>query len=685
MTTFDIDNVLRRRRESARTDAIYVLENARSKDPAVKKQVLESWERARKTLTGRRALGALGGVDPTDKRLKVAVATTMSLFPKSAKGRGTVLEGLQKSTGYSTSVLASAADIPMSTTGKLISKSRQGPLSVRVSNENAQVGQEKKSIGEHERNLLLRWVNQEAQPKSGADRDNTLYMEQTWLVFYARLRALLPCLAYEESVLNPKYHTDSRPPDKDLTRHDKNVWAAKEIWREPGFDEAAFINQRLHDAMESLYVDDWERPRERRGAFDPSTWIFVPRDPKTVRKVIDEAGLHVHVTADQHACPLCEKGPAWVTERDVLVERSSRGDSDMEQHDRDQLRQLQKNVDRYERHMRQVKKQRDYIKDIENNLKDGEGLLYRDFVSSYSCTGAKITDLVFVLLTRERGVLRQQNIHNFTGEVPPRSDCYFYVDAMQHLIKETGLVDDLTKLYVAGDHGPHFCAHKAWYFDSEVYEKSRTWRSTKDVKTPLEVHCHYLPSYHAFNLCNGVGASVKLAALRSALRGGTAGWPSTGRHYAAMVNQKKVAMGKKSKGCHVACFFPSINRGEWLFPNLDEKTNKNAAAREGLRQMCEVQYKYEKDGTDERTVGVLLAREVSGAGKFRVVDLTPTCNEASKGRYCQNCSTSLQRPVYHDGVARCNEVCPPRRQCPTAQRRAPRRGRAAVGRQLAFH
>ena len=95
VSTFDKSNVLRRLRKVASRDASYVLLNAHSKDPVVEKEVLERLERAQKTLTGRRALGALGGVDPTDKRLKVTVATTMSLFP----GVGRSSRGCRKARG----------------------------------------------------------------------------------------------------------------------------------------------------------------------------------------------------------------------------------------------------------------------------------------------------------------------------------------------------------------------------------------------------------------------------------------------------------------------------------------------------------------------------------------------------------------------------------------------------------
>jgi hypothetical protein len=111
---------------------------------------------------------------------------------------------------------------------------------------------------------------------------------------------------------------------------------------------------------------------------------------------------------------------------------------------RDALAQGLKWSSKYTRHNLQFETQRDLAKKTENELGPGRGVLYRDFASSYNCTGLKVTDLVFVLLWKSaNGSLVQRNIHNFSGETPPKSDSSFYVDAMTHLLQHTDICDHL--------------------------------------------------------------------------------------------------------------------------------------------------------------------------------------------------------------------------------------------------
>jgi hypothetical protein len=98
------------------------------------------------------------------------------------------------------------------------------------------------------------------------------------------------------------------------------------------------------------------------------------------------------------------------------------------------------------------------------------------------------------------------------------------------------------------------------------------WRTERGVAntTPLEIHLHYLCSYHAFNRCDGVGAVVKHAALRSALPGGTGGWPRSPEEYVSMINDGLTSRIKNGKGNHIGFYFGTINRGNELFPPLRE-------------------------------------------------------------------------------------------------------------------
>jgi hypothetical protein len=253
-------------------------------------------------------------------------------------------------------------------------------------------------------------------------------------------------------------------------------------------------------------------------------------------------------------------------------------------------------------------------------------------------------------LTKENGVLVQKNYHSFTGESPPSSDGYFYVDALEHLLKYTEELDGLNKLYIVGDHGPHFCSKEAFYFESNIYNNSVKWRAQRNVSFGLEVHCHFLCSYHAYNRCDGVGAVIKRAAARSALPGGVAGWPRTAEQYVSMINTNKVSVQGKGVGTHIGVYFASINRLESQWPKF--KGGRNSNNSKNLREICEVKYTYPKgrlsavNFDDERMEGVLLCRKVSNTGLFRVVDLLPS-SSTSRGACCADCSDKLQRPVHH--------------------------------------
>jgi hypothetical protein len=45
------------------------------------------------------------------------------------------------------------------------------------------------------------------------------------------------------------------------------------------------------------------------------------------------------------------------------------------------------------------------VKNLESNLAEDEGILFRDFVSSYAQDGTKIVNLVFVFIERKNGTL----------------------------------------------------------------------------------------------------------------------------------------------------------------------------------------------------------------------------------------------------------------------------------------
>jgi hypothetical protein len=159
--------------------------------------------------------------------------------------------------------------------------------------------------------------------------------------------------------------------------------------------------------------------------------------------------------------------------------------------------------------------------------------MYRDFVSWYGPDGAKIRTLVFVLIHKGQ----PKYIFNVYWGKEAGCDTFFYRDAMSHLLGKTNMLDQIKTLYISGDHGPHFRSRRAFYFDSTVFELTKTWReessglkkkkkkNNKKIKMKrkkmnsyslagLEIECHFLPSYHAFNRCDGAGMFLKWACVK---------------------------------------------------------------------------------------------------------------------------------------------------------------------------
>ena len=82
--------------------------------------------------------------------------------------------------------------------------------------------------------------------------------------------------------------------------------------------------------------------------------------------------------------------------------------------------------------------------------------MYRDFVCFYGPDGTKIFVLVFVLI--KSGNVDPLYIYNVHWSNQAGNDSYFYKDCLEHLLKETDLLDNVNILYISGDHGPHFIA-----------------------------------------------------------------------------------------------------------------------------------------------------------------------------------------------------------------------------------
>ena len=92
-------------------------------------------------------------------------------------------------------------------------------------------------------------------------------------------------------------------------------------------------------------------------------------------------------------------------------------------------RKLRESIKLFHLHLRQYEACRKTIKQIEENLKVGEGVMYRDFVAAYNCDGEKIQNLVLVFLWRSvaNGPIRVFKFNNLCGDERTRSADAHYV------------------------------------------------------------------------------------------------------------------------------------------------------------------------------------------------------------------------------------------------------------------
>jgi hypothetical protein len=167
-----------------------------------------------------------------------------------------------------------------------------------------------------------------------------------------------------------------------------------------------------------------------------------------------------------------------------------------------EIARLTQKTNRYKLHLQQFEKCRDYVNGIIDQLKADECLIYRDFVNLHNVRGKKINNLVFVLIERHNGVIMRSKISNFCSDPESQScDRDFVADVFEfHLAPKgehgSGLFERFTKIYVSGDHGPHFAS-----IDT-IYNESRMKR-----RFDKDFHIVSLCSYHCYNACDAAGAA----------------------------------------------------------------------------------------------------------------------------------------------------------------------------------
>jgi hypothetical protein len=171
----------------------------------------------------------------------------------------------------------------------------------------------------------------------------------------------------------------------------------------------------------------------------------------------------------------------------------------------------------------------------------------------------QLKNLVLVMLWRkqpDQKILLQRNFHHFCTDAETRkTDSYYVADVFDYHLREEGprTFRKFHKIYLCGDHGGHFSSQETIFNES-----------TFKTKYNIEVECLFLCSYHAYNLCDGVGVHSKREAEKvnkSGLLLVSAGDYAHQMRNSNYENTKSVAFEKIAQRRHVS----QETRGDWKF------------------------------------------------------------------------------------------------------------------------
>jgi hypothetical protein len=259
-----------------------------------------------------------------------------------------------------------------------------------------------------------------------------------------------------------------------------------------------------------------------------------PPTMKYLFRVIKQLGYTWSQNVYPTECPIHDEGPrtllkvkkaredanaadaVWEKAKAELKEKVTAANTAREQYARSKysvclqgLRDLMGTQALYERHLKQYKVCRVVIKKIEQHLQPGEAVLYRDFVAQYMSGGAKLSNLVFVILWHDGNRVQKFNkvikFNHFCADKDTRSqDAYYMADVWRWFLGGGEGSSNFLKrnnihtFYISGDHGPHFSSISTMYNESTFYQRYR-----------IRLHDFFLCNYHAFNRCDGAGVESK--------------------------------------------------------------------------------------------------------------------------------------------------------------------------------
>jgi hypothetical protein len=302
----------------------------------------------------------------------------------------------------------------------------------------------------------------------------------------------------------------------------------------------------------------------------------------------------------------------------------------------------EKAVNHYHLHRKQFEACRPKVDAIMNQLARNECLLYRDFVNQHNVRGKKVNNLVFVLIQRnENGVLIRSKISNFCSDSESNMcDADFVADVFEfHLQAKgdhgSGLFEEFTKIYVSGDHGPHFSSIQTLYNESRMKKR---WGK--------QFHIISLCSYHCYNSCDAAGAESKTLS-RVLAKAGTE--LLEGHDFTMAVRESNYENSW-------AFTFKNINRDKTFWGDQV----LCAPPGSDLRSQCEILYQSPKSPAQVHELhcpccspGVVYVRPIPGVGDFKVMNLLKGSQMCQSSEH-PSCSDIKLWPVFHLAP----EICP---------------------------
>ena len=251
--------------------------------------------------------------------------------------------------------------------------------------------------------------------------------------------------------------------------------------------------------------------------FDPQNYPIHPPSEETVAGILSEQKFKYTHKSYPKECPMCKR--EGVVEAELafvyqqMAELRQKDEPQWSEDDKRLLLILKKCAGELETekktiaiHKKQLERCRSFIKQLTAKLKPGEIVIWRDFVNQYTLgcdkdvQGNQLKNLVLVMVWMENGRLYSRTFHHFcTDSSSYSTDSAYVADVFDYHLRPKseeypGTLERFQTLYLCGDHGSHFSGVQTLYYESTWFEQYQK-----------KVVDFFLPSYHAFNVCDGAG------------------------------------------------------------------------------------------------------------------------------------------------------------------------------------